>query len=644
VTFNKPFALGSLRLYNGAGHLLGPPDLLFYSDNFGESLTGSLVVDASHTAFTFVQTTLADQLGGLSDGTFVVSLLSGLNGLTDTAGVPLDASNNTDTVDNLYPTGTTAYTTTFTLNTLTAFDGSGSQVAVSLPAFAQGPGLSVNPQVPYNYDTYFGGIPATMSDGDNASTVSFQVTYNTALLTVTGAQVDPTTLASYPHATFTRTAGPVVSGMETDTFTFKTNDSTVAGKLSTGQPWTLGELLATVPNTPGQTIYQAKQLLPVTNVTTDAGAYLSVVGGAGFQVVAYLGDGSGDGALTSADAGLANSVVMGMPSEYMGFAAYPVVDPAVVADTDAAESVDGGAVAGLALVGAGFAVPTIPAPPKGANVLPTLAPDPDLSLPSQVTARGGVVSVPVMLDNAMPAGSTGLTEATLALTYDPRVLSVTAADVYLGSLPALGTGWTVTSLVDAGSGQLAIELYSLTPIDVSAAGSLVQVDFHSLAGASGPTTVNLVDAVDPNGGPWFTTSVADSQGAMALGTSTAIAGVAGLAENGPSPQQRVDGLFTALGQDALASGELTIVGGRAEDAVAAAAASQGSATLASRSNSREVLLSGPARTAMEQSEAQRAVFAALAQPQSVGASGEELSAGKDADVPADLWWLQYGQG
>ncbi len=502
VTFNKPFSLGSLRLYSGVRGLLDMPDLLFYSDNFGESLSGSLIPNASHTAFTFVETTLADQLGGLTDGTYVVSLLSGSNGLTDAAGVPLDASNNTDTVDNLYPTGTTAYTTTFTVNTLTAFDGSGSQVAVSLPAFTQGPDLPVDVQVPHSVPvSYFGGIPVTMSDGDNASTVSFQVTYNTALLTVTGAQVDPTTLAGYPQATFTRAAGEVVSGMETDTFTFATNDSTAAGKLSTGQPWTLGELLATVPNVAGQRIYQAKQLLTVTNssggsnLTSDG--TLPVVGGPGFQVVAYLGDGSGDGALTTADAAQANSVV-GAVTNYNsvsyatgGFAAYPVVDPAVVADTDASEVVDGGAVAGLALVGAGFSVPSIPTPPKGANALPIFAPDPDLSLPPQVTARGGVVSVPVMLDNAMPAGSTGLTEATLALTYDPRVLSVTAADVYLGSLPALGTGWTVTSVVDAGSGQLAIELYSPTPIDVSAAGSLVRVDFHAQAGASGATTVHL---------------------------------------------------------------------------------------------------------------------------------------------------------
>jgi hypothetical protein len=536
-------------------------------------------------------------------------------------------------------------------------------VAVSLPAFAQGPGLSVNVQVPYSTPvSYFGGIPVTMSDGDNASMVSFQVTYNKALLTVTGAEVDPTTLASYPQATFTRTAGPVVSGMETDTFTFKTNGSalTTGPDPITGLGWTLGELLARVPNVAGQTIYQAKELLPVTNVTTDAGVNLPVVGGAGFQVVAYLGDGSGDGALTSADAGLANGVVMGMPSEYMGFAAYPVVDPAVVADTDAAESVDGGAVAGLALVGAGFAVPTIPAPPKGANVLPSTAPDPDLSLPPQVTARGGVVSVPVMLDNAMPAGSTGLTEATLALTYNPQVLSL--ADVHLGSLPALGTGWTVTSVVDAGSGQLAIELYSLTPLDVSAGGSLVQVDFHVLPGASGPTAVNLVEAVDPNGGRWFNTNVADTQGAMALGITNAIANVADLADTDaapaaggsvsvgmgastevarPLPRQQVDGLFTALGQSELDSGAL-ILGGQAEDAATGVAAGQASASPASAGN--PVLLGGQTVAATDQSQAKRAVFAALAQAQGVGTSAEELSADNDSDLPADLWWLRYGQG
>jgi hypothetical protein len=79
-----------------------------------------------------------------------------------------------------------------------------------------------------------------------------------------------------------------------------------------------------------------------------------------------------------------------------------------------------------------------------------------------------------------------------------------------------------------------------------------------------------------------------------------------------------------LGQDALASGAPTILGGQAADALAGAAAGQGSAS--------------------PQSLANRAVFAALAQSPSGGASAEELSAGNDSGAPADLWWLQYGQG
>ncbi len=557
VTFNKPFAISSLHLYSSPTSP-AMPDLLFFSP-LGIPLTGSVVPNATHTAFTFVETTEPDQLGSLADGTYIVSLLSGASGLSDTSGVPLDVSNNPDTADYLYPLGTSVYTNTFTLTNATAASGiTDSNVALSLPAFTQGPGLPVQVQVPFttNPVQYFGdiytvngngdtvlsggapGIPVTLSDGDNLSTVSFQVTYDTTLLTVSGAEVDPgLATVGFPDASFTRTPGPVVSGMETDTFTFNAGSAGALpqGPGMTGQVpgWTLGELLATVPNTANQTIYRAKQLLTVTSVAADNGVVLPVVGGAGFQLVAYLGDGSGDGALTTADAAQA-AAILGVFSNYTGsvraqayvttgFANYPNVDPAVVADTDATEIVDGGAVAGLALVGAGFSVPSIPSPPKGANVLTTGAPDPDLSLPSLVTARGGVVSVPVMLDSAMPAGSTGLTEATLALTYDPHVLSV--ADVHLGNLPALGTGWTVTSVVDAAGGQLAIELYSPTPLDVAAAGSLVQVDFDVLPGAVGSTTVNLVGAVDPNGGRWFSTNLADSQGAMALGTSTAAASV-----------------------------------------------------------------------------------------------------------------------
>ena len=113
MTFNKPFAVGSLYLYSSPTSP-SMPDLLFFSP-LGIPLTGSVVPNATHTAFIFVETTEPDQLGSLADGTYIVSLLSGASGLSDTSGVPPDASNNPDTADYLYPAGTSVYTTTFTL-------------------------------------------------------------------------------------------------------------------------------------------------------------------------------------------------------------------------------------------------------------------------------------------------------------------------------------------------------------------------------------------------------------------------------------------------------------------------------------------------------------------------------------------------
>ena len=51
-----------------------------------------------------------------------------------------------------------------------------------------------------------------------------------------------------------------------------------------------------------------------------------------------------------------------------------------------------------------------------------------------------------------------MTEAHLALTYDPSVLSVAPADITLGSIPGLGTGWQISSVVDAATGQIGITL------------------------------------------------------------------------------------------------------------------------------------------------------------------------------------------
>src|SRR5205809_146647 len=85
-------------------------------------------------------------------------------------------------------------------------------------------------------------------------------------------------------------------------------------------------------------------------------------------------------------------------------------------------------------------------------------PAPTLSIPAAVlhgwTSRGTTLTVPIMIDDPHPPGSSGLTQALLALTYDPRVWSVSANDVQLGSVPVSGTGWTLQSAINAVSGQI----------------------------------------------------------------------------------------------------------------------------------------------------------------------------------------------
>src|SRR5205807_1223484 len=115
-------------------------------------------------------------------------------------------------------------------------------------------------------------------------------------------------------------------------------------------------------------------------------------------------------------------------------------------------SVDGGDVSTIDSFVALLAPPQIPAPPSGLSYVSPNAADPTLSL-RQVSGgvvSGGVVvgetanhspltysplTFTVMIDDPHPAGSTGMTEATLALRYDPAVLTVSSSDITLGSIP-----------------------------------------------------------------------------------------------------------------------------------------------------------------------------------------------------------------
>jgi hypothetical protein len=133
------------------------------------------------------------------------------------------------------------------------------------------------------------------------------------------------------------------------------------------------------------------------------------------------------------------------------------------------------------------------------------------------------VNISVLLDGPHPAGSTGMTEAVLAVTYDPSVFSISAAEITLGSIPSMGAGWQLSSVIDAIAGNLAITLYSTTPIRSAQAGSLVDLAFHVVQSPIHGARLTglpeglprLVNNVTVNG-QVFTNQVDDAQGQLVL--------------------------------------------------------------------------------------------------------------------------------
>jgi hypothetical protein len=274
----------------------------------------------------------------------------------------------------------------------------------------------------------------------------------------------------------------------------------------------LGDILGNVPNSAAN-LYKGKELLDLSEVTAN-GTIVAVVGDA-IHVNAYFGDVTGNGTIDGLDVATANTVAQGNPSSPLGLSAYKLVDPAIVGDIGGNGSIDAGAVSSLASFTSNLHPVQIPTPPAGLTIVAG-GPDPTLSLAGG-RQSDGIVSVQVLLDHPRPDGSTGMTQAILALSYDPKVLTVSASDITLGSIPDLGSGWHLESVVHQVTGRIGINLYSTTPITAAEAGSLVEITFHILPGVLVPLTAVQLVHTESVGGQAFTTEVADEQGQFVIG-------------------------------------------------------------------------------------------------------------------------------
>jgi hypothetical protein len=523
ATFSKPFKPGDITLYGSGGTVMDVTLVGAASGPISGPIQGTLLIDPTNTSITFKATAnfLLTFLNTpvLPDDTYTVTLVSGsgTNGFMDALGAGLDGANNG---------GHANYTTTFTT-------ANQANMILALPDFARGPDGTHPIKVPN--DTAH-GIPVTLYNAANVTDVAFTLSYNPSVLTVTaGTTGDATGTGT---VTFTRVGFRRIDATHTTANFVYHNDTAQSGTV------VLGDIVADVPSPSFllRPIYRTKELLGLGAIKVN-GADFTGVTADGVHVNAYFGDVTGNGKIDGLDVMTANTVAQGTAT---GFAAFTLLDPAIIGDVANDASVDAGDVSTLAAFVSRLPTPTVPAIPTGLNILQMPGADPTLSLAQngmkdeggfeRMKDEGGRMNqsgdmthpssfilhpcVSVMLDQPHPTGSTGLDEAILALTYDPSLLSVSAADITLGSIPGLGAGWRLDAVVDAVTGQIGIALYSTTPIAADTAGSLVHIGFHvnqaaDAAQLADGAAVRLVNRVIINGQE-FTTQLSDAQSQLVL--------------------------------------------------------------------------------------------------------------------------------
>jgi hypothetical protein len=556
LQFNAPFLVNSTTpvLYGhgfGTTGVMPSVTLTQTRDGSGNvvksSIVGSLVLDTANNRLTFVatDTTLQRDSGSpsLPDGTYTVdvsstALTNGFQAINRGGGFLDGRGAGTP--------GSGDFIGTFTVNAAAAHDD-----IVWVPATADGPLQSLNAPGNNQQTLFAGGYPLYINDTTGTVTsVNITFNYNPTLLTVTGA----TSNGMLAGSSFTLLS----SSTPGHALLHYTGTMTNAAQLMGGE-MPLGFLTATVPNSSTATpIYHGKDLLHLSALSINGGA-ISVVGCDALHLVAYVGDGDGNGAYSSNDAVLITRALLSTDS---GFSAYPLVDPVIVADTDGDGFISADAALQANEAGVGFPTANLPIPPiaAGANTTPIgNNVDPALTLPStlQVLADG-TVRVPVNIDDAHPQGSTGLIRAELALTYDPKLFTASATDINPGSLLA-GKGWSITPSVDQATGQIGIALSGTTPITIPIGGSLITIDFHPTDAISGSVAFELVASARPNG-QYVATELEDAQGTFTLSPAPT---------NGFDP--RIDGVVKLAPSLAAAPGSMpgeeteTVVSAVAED-------------------------------------------------------------------------------
>jgi hypothetical protein len=302
---------------------------------------GSLVLDPASNGITFVPTSTAllDSIGTpvLADGTYTVDIAAsaahdGFQALYNGGGFLDGLRSGTP--------GSGDYLATFTVGAAAAHDD-----LLWVPPTAEGPGQALDAP---GMNQVGGGYPIYLSDTTgNVTDVQVTFNYNPGLLTVTGVTGAGVALLGSTKAgqAVLHYSGPA---------------------LPAGSRTPIGYLIATVPSgtAANPMPYKAEDLLHLSSVTLNGGT-IPVATSDAVHLLAYVGDADGSGSYNSNDAVLITRALLNTDS---GLTAYPVVDPALVADTDGAGFIPADAGLQANEAGTGFPTPNLPIPPVPVGV------------------------------------------------------------------------------------------------------------------------------------------------------------------------------------------------------------------------------------------------------------------------------------
>jgi hypothetical protein len=452
IEFGQPIVVANLNLFDMANGSLGPADIQLVGQNTGV-VRGSVVADPSLQRLTLVSTA-----GTLAADTYTLTLRSAEDGFIALTGEPLDGDADGIVGGDF-------------VHTFTVSPPAPGSITVGLPSFSRGPGQEVN--VPADG----AGLPVSYSDGGGIVSASFELRYDPALLTISGATVAP------------GLNGATVN-IDTSTSGVATIQFTSATPLPAGTTRFI-DLQATVPVSAP---YRSKALLDVTNVVLNGGAVPAMDDDA-VQVVALVGDASGNGTYSGFDASHVARIAVAIES---GLEAFPLLDATIIADITGANGISGTDTSLVLQTAAGLQLAEVPRYLPGISLVQG-GPDPKLSIPTDLVASAGdSLLIPVHLDSIVDLTGDGVSAAELAIYYDATVLDVTS--VQLGSLLTDAGGWMIASRIDSLAGRVLVSVSSPIPLEGIFEGELVKLLATVKSTATpGALALNLAaSARDPN--------------------------------------------------------------------------------------------------------------------------------------------------